>query len=111
MPEGTSVAEIQCSIRPRSIHAQLKQLDGEWTTVLAGDLWGSVHVDGSYWSLSDRSVEAVDDKNTDADFSLKKGGLFLELYLDKKEPHDVIWPTVFEEDESDDDDASDAEDG
>ena len=102
VPDGTQTEDIVCSIKPKSLEVTVRTGDGATTQeLLAGALHGSVHVDGSYWCLSDHSVEIVDQSNTDADFGLKKGGLFVEVYLDKKAPI-TIWPDLLADEDDED---------
>jgi CS domain len=93
VPEGTVAADVECSITPNQLSVKLKNAG---TYLLQGPLWGRIHLDGSYWCINDRAVEAFDGQNQDISFGLKKGGTFIEVYLDKKAPSDVIWPDVFD---------------
>eukprot|EP00953_Heterococcus_sp_UTEX-ZZ885_P024640 13466-Heterococcus_DN1.PRE.3 len=92
VPEGTLAADVECKITPQQISVKLKNAG---TYLLQGPLWGRIHLDGSYWCINDRAVEAFDGRNQDISFGLKQGGTFVEVYLDKKAPSDVIWPDVF----------------
>ena len=96
IPEETDKSNIKCNINSNSIALYLLMTNGEEKDLLNGKLYGRVNIDGSYWSITDAAPERYDEKRSNVGFGLKRGGKFVEIFLDKKYPDDTIWGDAFE---------------
>ncbi|CAM9269117.1 unnamed protein product [Chrysoparadoxa australica] len=77
VPEGTTAEDVECELRPGWMKLVLA---GREESLMEGELDGRLNLDGSFWCLGEPD---------------EGGGLSVEIYMDKKPPHDIIWEDVF----------------
>lgn len=66
-----------------------------------GKLAGGIRVDGSFWQLTDASLEQIDESNIESstgfEISTRPDDLCISVYLEKRPPSDHLWGTVFKQ--------------